>query len=139
MQRHPDSDSRRQLIRSIGRVGLALAAGGAYAALAWDPRPAANSPADAVENQTGFYSAERQGIVKEDDAAPHLDAALAWPERQNMFGLVQTASRKEVWANHGGNVAGGPTVTTAGSLVPPDQSEAIKSETTVVAYPRAPP
>ncbi len=139
MKRHPDSDSRRQLIRSLGRVGLALAAGGAYAVLAWDPRPAANAPADALENQTGFYSAERQGIVKEDDAAPHLDAALPWPERQDMFGLVQTGSRKVVWSPHDSNVPGSPTRTIAGSHVPPDQREAIKTETTVVAYPRAPP
>jgi hypothetical protein len=139
MRRHPDSESRRQLIRSIGRIGLALAAGGAYAALAWDPRPAANSPADAVENQTGFYSAERQGIVKEDDASPQFDAAITWSDRQNMLGLTQTGSRKEAWARVGDEVAGIPTLPTAGARAPPEQGEVIKTETTAVAYPRAPP
>ncbi len=139
MRPHPDSESRRQLFRSVGRIGLALAAGGAYAALAWDPRPAANSPADAVENQTGFYSAERQGIVKEDDASPQLDAAMTWSDRQNMFGLTQTGSRKEAWARVGDEAAGIPTMATAGARAPPDQREAVKTEMTAVAYPRAPP
>lgn len=73
MNTYPAVPAGRSRLRSWGRLGLALAAGGAFAALAWDPSTASPSAGDADAWRRDGSTAERQDIVKEDGVSPQLD------------------------------------------------------------------
>jgi hypothetical protein len=64
-------------LRRWGRLGLALAAGGAFAALAWESPRATESAEHVVASRTCGITAERQDIVKEDGVSPQLDRESA--------------------------------------------------------------
>jgi hypothetical protein len=111
MRVHPESPVRWRRLRSLGRIGLALTAGGAFVALSWEPQPAASKPsAEADAARQVYPTAERQGVVKEDAASPHLNndpACLHRPgyrvlcdrnqygiREEDGWGLVWTGSRR---------------------------------------------
>ena len=87
MSAHAPFTTGRQRLRTIGRIGFALLAGGAFAALAWEPSPAPGSPGRDAAYAADEATAARQGIVKEDGPSPHLDPDRAKPDHESQWGL----------------------------------------------------
>lgn len=137
MDRHLKSTTRRQRLGIVSRWGLALAAGGAFAALSWDSRPARQA-GDATGRPNRDTTAEWPGIVKEDVAWPQLNAPGATRESENLSGLarghpgVLPRTALHGWA--------APTAeTTAERRFARRQSEELETVTTAVPHSRAPP
>lgn len=138
MRRHSYSGYRWRHLRSVGRIGFALTAGGAFAALAWESSPPSRITTDAEETQEGFCSAERQGIVTEDDALPRLEVGTAGLHEEDTWGSAFTRPRDRLWAARGGATG----ITTEAMLegqTPSGQTEEGAIATTAVPNPRGPP
>ncbi len=138
---HPDQSWPR--LRRVGRIAAALVAGGAFAVLSYDPRPAtreteglgkAQSPGDS--NATN--SAERQGAVKEDGASPQLMVQASWVDREELWGLTQARLRVKPWPD-GSMQEGITSEDVARDVVPASQHEAMSAGTTTVPHSRGPP
>jgi len=135
-QQYPKLRWRR--IRLLGRVGFALASGGAFAALSWDSRPTEGTPTDVKEKRGDLRTAERQSIVREDDALPQIRMGRAGLRGDAPWAIAQTRHRSDRWADRDGSVYITDDQTTNG-LVPSGQTGKIKTMTTAVANPRGPP
>ena len=138
MELHRSSYERRSPLRTAGRIGIALAAGGAFAALAWDPRPVSETSTGAGDKQNGPYTAERQSIVKEDGASPQFEAATTGRRGEDQWGLTEVKSRKEPRA-----VGDRPQRTadgvSGGLRSSKGETEEVNTPTTSVVHSRAPP
>ena len=129
MRAHLDSQANRPLLRCVGRVAFALAAGGAFAALSWNPNAAAPSADAKADSQEPLSeTAVRLDIVTEDGVPLHLTDRPAWLRHEEQrflvaegqsglreedgWGLVQSGSRMMPWT-----VGIRGTASTAGSSV----------------------
>ncbi len=138
MIRPPHPTRSRQRLRVAGRVGLAFAAGGAFAVFAWEPRPQPGGAADSPRDYEDPYTAERRDTVTEDGASPRLHAPVDKAANPRQWGLVEHASKQ------GPRAAGdqGPACTagtTLGGHAPTSIKVAEKTVTTAVGNSRAPP
>ncbi|MBN2563707.1 MAG: hypothetical protein JXQ75_22545 [Phycisphaerae bacterium] len=138
MKAEPQAEWRERRLRTIGRIGCAIAAGGAFAALAWEPPPASTPTVDAGVSKGQPGTAGRQSIVTEDGALPQLDAKSAGFVGEDQWGLAQTRPRQELWTTHGLG-ADALAGTVAGGFTPRCENEVIKTVTTAGVNPRGPP
>jgi hypothetical protein len=121
----------------VSRWGLALAAGGGFAALSWDSRPA-GQPGDATGLLNRDTTAEWPGVVKEDIAWPQLNAPDATRESENLSGITRVRPGVEPrTALYGW--AGAAAETTAAGRFARRQSDELETVTTAVPHSRAPP
>ena len=154
MRMHPASPVTWPRLRSVGRFGLALAAGGAFAAFAWDPSSASKSAGNADASRAEDHTAGRQDTVKEDGVSPQLDLDPAWYRTEDQrvlqdegrwglreedrWGLIQGGARKTPWTADrcGADTTARAKVGDATSTTAHEESYA---QSTTGVYPRAPP
>lgn len=138
MDRFPHPAPSRQRLRIVGRMCLALVAGGAFAALSWDPAPAPEDTVKPGKEPEDLFTAEWRSIVTEDDASPHLAYPSAAPLKEDHQALSQARTKVTPWLDRNEKAAGASEATSRED-VPSDQTEEVITITTAVQNPRAPP
>ena len=99
MHHHPDvrespwANSRGRLFRTVGRIGLALFAGGLFAVLAWEPRlpSAVREPGDERVIQTDAVQGVEVEARFDGLRAPFLDSDLVDETAMNSARRYSTA------------------------------------------------
>jgi hypothetical protein len=125
-------------MRLLGRLGAAVAAGGAFAALSWNPPPKPEEATEGVAVPQDSRAAERQSAVTEDDALPQLNAGGTADHRDAQSGLSQAQARPQAAPVDGPR----SDITTGGSFDvfrPTDGNDSITTRTTAVPHSRSPP
>jgi hypothetical protein len=147
MSAHAPFTTGRQRLRTIGRIGFALLAGGAFAALAWEPSPAPRPPDRDAAGTSNEATAARQGIVKEDGPSPHLDSDRAKPYHESQWGLrsedqwaglAGERTRTQPWTaeDRGADATAGQHV---GGQVPTNETTEAKTAANTGVNSRGPP
>ncbi|HVP13266.1 MAG TPA: hypothetical protein VMV94_18985 [Phycisphaerae bacterium] len=138
MTSHQHPDIRWQRAKVLARLGAAVAAGGAFAALSWNSAPPPDETADESAIQRTLQAAERQSVVTEDDALPQLEARDAVLHGDASWGRVPalTGSQAAPVDALRSNVATGIP---AMELRLTDQTERNPAMTTAVPHSRSPP
>jgi hypothetical protein len=129
---------RWKRMRLLGRLGVAVAAGGAFAALSWNSPPKPEEEIEGIAVQQDSRAAERQSAVTEDDALPQLKAHGAADHRDAQSGLSQAQARPQAEPVDGLR----SDITTGGSFKvfePTDEKEIITTKTGAVPHSRSPP
>lgn len=146
MSAHAPSPTGPPRLRTIGRIGFALLAGGAFVALAGEPSPTPSFPNRDAAGASTEATAARQGIVKEDDPSPHLDPDRAGSHHENQWGLrsedrwglAGEQMRTPPWTaeNRGADATAGRHV---GGQVPTNETTEAKTTAATGVNSRGPP
>lgn len=134
-RRHPEL--RRQRLRQIGRFGAALAAGGAFAALSWNPSSNNKTDPKSRETTDDSSTAVRASVVTEDDAWPQFNAAVPTIGGCDQWAVVRPQDRASLTPYANGPESVGATSTRMRS--PTDVKERITTMMTAVPHSRGPP
>jgi hypothetical protein len=81
---------RVQRWKTLGRYGLAIAAGGAFAALSWNPPESRPDAENTGEQPPALDTAERRNAVTEDSAPPQLSNNPAESQQEDQWALSRT-------------------------------------------------
>jgi hypothetical protein len=126
--------TRKKRVRRWERIVLGLAAGGAFAYLAWEPpRGVTNSTHQGIHS-----TAERRAAVTEDGARPHFDSLEARPSDRVASGDAQSGIRDKIWRPTPAESRGGANDAGQARRVA-DVSDASAPDLTVSPHSRGPP
>ncbi len=137
MNRYGHPHLRWQRLRQIGRIGFALAAGGAFAALSWNPTPAQDQNNKNTPSSSHPNLAKRSGVVTEDDAPSRFTFPAYGIDGEDQWGLSRSRTQLDV-SEQGMNFDGHAALDVeARARTVPAQDGAEK--TTAFRQPRGPP
>ena len=137
MDRNGHPESRWRILRFCGRLSFALAAGGAFAALSWNPTPPPEENNKNTPSSSHPSLTERSGVVTEDDALSHYTYPTQGIEGEDQWGLSRNRDALDV-SNRGrlyGSKAA-PGTEARARTVPAMEGE---DQTTAFQQPRGPP
>lgn len=134
--RHPDAGWQR--LRWYGRLSAALAAGGAFAALSWESGESSRQAAGSADVQQGSQTAERQSVVKEDDASPQVSSRAVAADEYDSRGPAHLEPRPQIEPVNGLRLNVG-TGAAAKVGVSTNQVGPATAATTAVPHSRGPP
>lgn len=134
-RRHPEL--RWQRLRQIGRFGAALAAGGAFAALSWNPASDSQTDPNSREATDDSSTAVRASVVTEDDAWPQFNAAVPAIGGSDQWAVVRPQDRADLPPYANGPESVRSTSTRMRS--PTDVKEKLTTMMTAVPHSRGPP